>query len=341
MPVQPSRRRALAGAGVAATTLGVFATGLGAQPRAVAATAQPATTDTPALSWAIAEALKSPEDTTSIALWGSSSMEGGLGEEFTPKPVYVDEELSLTYNPLAVYNVAYGAQWSNHSTILRGIDTPYVALPRDYSGGRVEVRVDTPVPPLWSFTCHGQLSSGLRGTLTGSKDSTQWFFEADGPGESGAFISEWREKTAASRHVVWTGKNNIADLEQVDADVDALVNAARDPLTDVIVLGHWVTQRDLQWPHVIDNVHALNARQAERYGERFIDVQALLMSDEALHSEPLWELDLLNASDTQSEREQGIVPTPLRGTDGIHLSGWGNLLVARALIERMKELRWV
>lgn len=323
MPVLPSRRAAITG--VTATLAG-GAAGIGT------AHAGPRTR--------IAAALALPPDTKSVALWGSSSMEGGLGEEHTPKPVFIHEELKLSFNPLPVYHVAYGAQASSHTTILRGLDLPVVHLPEGYDGGKVAVKVDTSAAPLWTFTCEGTLPGGERGILTGSKEST-WYFESEGPAKSGEFTSVWKTKTAQSRHVLWTGKNNIRDIERVDSDVERLVAAARKPEDDVIVLGQWVTKKDLGRPDVIRNVHELNARHRARYGRRFIDVQAILTSEEALVSEPLWELGLNTREVTRAERAQGIVPDPLRGTDGVHLSGWGNLLVARALIERMKELRWL
>lgn len=325
MPFSASRRSALAGFG-AAIAAGVMGPQMA---QAVGPTAGK-----------IAAALTIPEQTESVALWGSSSMEGGLGEEHTPKPVYIHEELHFTFNPRPVHHVAYGAQWSNHSTLLRGLDTPVVRIPEGFTGGKTEVQVDTPVPALWTFTCKGTLDSGATGTLLGSKER-QWYWVGEGPASTGAFTSSWKTTTKNSRHVLWTGKNNIRHLEQVDSDIERLVQAARDPARDVIILGQWVTKNDLAHPQIIENIHALNARHATRYGRRFVDVQAILTSDAALYAEPLWELELWAREQTAMERDQGIVPDPLRGTDGVHLSGWGNLLVVLALVERMKELQWV
>lgn len=276
-----------------------------------------------------------------LALWGSSSMEGGLGTEHTPRPVYVHEELANAMNPIPVTNLAYGAQFSGHTTILRGLDTPFVHIPEGYRGGRVKVRVDADVPGMWSFTCHGRLSSGVSGTLTGTPEN-QWFFESDGgPATSGEFTSSWKAKTETWRHVVWTGKNNIVQRERVLSDVERLVAAARTPETDAIVLGQWVTKNDLDAPEKIKAIHAVNDAQRAAYGARFVDVQALLTSEEALRAEPIASLKLQGRTETRTELDQGIVPTPLRGSDGIHLSGWGNLLVSWALIEKMKELKWM
>lgn len=310
-------------------------------------------TDTKAPFMAVADALKIPAETTSIALWGSSSMEGGLGQEHTPKPVYIHEELANSFNPLPVHNVAYGALWSTHSMILRGLIKPQVDFiygsPLSGTGkNKVQVEVRTEAPGLWSFTCHGQLSSGVSGTLTGFEEDS-WFFEPDpeavasfeGWDMSGTFTSDWLVNAQNSRHVIWTGKNNIGDMQTVDSHIDALVNAARDPIADVIVLGHWVTQKDLESAQRIRKVHDINSLHKNRYGDRFIDVQALLTSPEAMQIDTLNELKLWQNEQTQAEIELGIVPTPLRGSDGIHLSGWGNLLVAKALIERMKELKWL
>lgn len=292
-------------------------------------------------SHALARAFAALAPERPLALWGSSSMEGGLGAEHTPRPVYVHEEIANAMNPVPVTNLAYGAQFSGHTTILRGLDTPMVHIPEGYTGGRVNVRVDTDVPGMWSFTCHGELSSGASGTLTGTPEN-QWFFESDGgPATSGVFTSSWKATTENWRHVIWTGKNNIVQREQVLSDVERLVASARDPKTDAIVLGQWVTKNDLDAPEKIRAIHAVNAAQREAYGHRFVDVQALLTSEEALRAEPIASLDLHSRAETRSELEKGIVPTPLRGSDGIHLSGWGNLLVSWVLIEKMKELAWM
>lgn len=366
MPQPASRRTALAGLGALAAALGAGTRGATAAPPSAPASGLPdsglpspqrsgawarAEHSTPSPSTSatderpLAEALAIPASTASIALWGSSSMEGGLGAEHTPRPVYIHDELVLTVNPLPVFNVAYGAQWSNHTTLLRGLDTPVVRLPAGYSGGKVPVQVQTDAAALWTFTCAGQIEGGPHGTLTGSAEH-QWFFEADVQdagnwATTGRFVSDWKARTEDSRHVIWTGKNNIGDLSRVNADVDALVKAARDPEADAIVLGQWVTRNDLAHPRKIANVHQANRVQGERYGRRFIDVQDILTSEAGLTADPIWDLGLMSNPETQKEREQGIVPTPLRGTDGIHLSGWGNLLVAWALIDRMKELRWL
>lgn len=270
-------------------------------------------------------------------------MEGGLGAEYTPKPVYVHEELTLAMNPGRVRNLAYGAQTSTHTLILRGLATPIVQLPGGYSGTKQQVQVQTPARGLPTFRCPGTVGR-MHGTLTGD-DQGRWWFEADLDAEisaeSAEFVSDWKAATAGSNHVIWTGKNNLHELEQVMEDIDALVAASKNPKTGVIVLGQWVTRNDLQKPGIIANVAEINRAQAAMYGQRFIDVQQLLTSDAGLRADPIWELNLLREADTLREREQGIVPTPLRGTDGIHLSGWGNLLVSWALIQRMKEMRWL
>lgn len=290
---------------------------------------------------ALARAFAALASERPLALWGSSSMEGGLGAEHTPRPVYVHEELANAMNPIPVTNLAYGAQFSGHTTILRGLDSPLVHIPAGYRGGRVKVFVDTDVPGMWSFTCHGQLSSGASGTLTGTPEN-QWFFESDGGGAtSGYFTSSWKTTTETWRHVIWTGKNNIVQREKVVSDVERLVAAARNPLTDAIVLGQWVTRNDLDTPEKIAAIHAVNAAQQAAYGKRFLDVQALLTSERALLAEPIASLNLHERSETRAELDKGIVPTPLRGSDGLHLSGWGNLLVSWALIEKMKELSWM
>lgn len=323
MPTSLTRRHALAALG----SCGALA-------------ALPAHAETPKKR-AIARLFEPVKDTISVALWGSSSMEGGLGAEHTPRPVYVHDEVRCAFDPVPVHNIAYGAQWSRHTTILRGLDTPLVTIPDGYTGGKVRVSVDAPIPALWSFRCHGTLSSGATGTLLGSPEN-EWYFESDaGPVTTGTFMSSWHAKCAQSRHVLWTGKNNIWDLETVKSDVDRLVEAARNPERDTIILGQWVTMHDLNAPDKLANMAALNEYHAEKYGDRFIDVQKILTSEEGLTSDPVRSLGLLDQADTRAELDQGIVPTPIRASDGVHLSGWGNLLVSWALIEKMKELAWM
>lgn len=286
-----------------------------------------------------------------MTLWGSSSMSSEGGAEATPLPVRIHEHLALSASPAPVRAFGVGATRSAHTLLLRGLDTPRLAVvgKPEARSARLEVTLDSGLAPSGPIQVPGTVG-GLSGMLDGS--SGTWYFTPDDPAEApadtlaaavsgGVFTSSLAEVGASSRQVLWMGKNNILDVPGVLHDVQRMWDAAEIPESDSLVLGHWCTEDDARGSATGDAVTAVNTEQTGRYGDHFLDLQQLLTSEEGLHCAPLAPLQLLAQGTTQEALGRGVVPPLLIASDGIHLNGWGNLAVSWAIVRRMRELQWL
>lgn len=289
-----------------------------------------------------------------LTLWGSSSMSSEGGDESTPVPIRIHEHLALSAAPATVHPFGVGATRSAHTLLMRGLDTPRLSPVDGIATGaegtaQVPVTLDSGLAPAGPLRIPGAVD-GTPGVLDGS--SGTWYFTADdadpapdgGPVEGpieGVFTSALAEVAASSRQVLWMGKNNILDVAGVLADTQRMWDAATTPQEDTLVLGQWCTEADADGSETGDAVADVNAEQARRYGEHFLDLQQLLTGEEGLHCAPLAPLTLLDQGSTRDALERGVVPPLLVATDGIHLNGWGNLAVSWAIVRRMRELRWL
>lgn len=317
-------------------------------PQPVAAPAAPlrpaAPATTAAIGSAAARALFSPAaGGRDLALWGSSSMSSERGDESTPLPIRIHQHLQLTIAPGTVHAHGVGATWSQHAVLMRGLDTPH-ATPTgtpDPVTGAVTLTLDPELPPRGAIAFPASVGE-REGTLDGS--SGTWIFtpsEAGDPVTAGTLVSALGARTAAARQVLWMGKNNIRDTARVLEDTQRMWDAAPDPEQDTLVLGQWATEHDPRGSATAEALAAVNAEQASRYGDHFVDVQALLTSESGLSCAPLVPLQVLEQATTQDALAQGVVPPVLIAHDLIHLNGWGNLAVGWTLIRRMRELGWL
>lgn len=270
-----------------------------------------------------------------VALWGSSSMADGQPEQSTPLPVRFADRLSLLFP--RVLQAAVGGTRSGHCLLQRGLrDARVRVLGAPAPGAAAEVEVTGFVPCL-GFHLPGELE-GTPGVLTASWEA--WTFTADDPAaevRSGRFVSTLPRELAGMRHLLWTGKNNITDVQTVLSDVQELWDLAPK---DTLVLGHWCTDHDAVGSETAAAVEAVNAAQAEAYGERFLDLGRLLRQEETLSRPVVAGLRLLEQASTVESLERGVTPSLLVADDIIHLNGWGNLLVLDLLVERLRALGW-
>lgn len=336
----PSPRHAAAPAAPAAPVTAAPATPILADPE-VAAPAAPSSAGTGSSAARSAFTPDSPEQ--AITLWGSSSMNSEGGADGTPLPVRIHEHLALAASPAIVHPYGVGATRSQHTVLMRGLDTP-LATPvgdPDPATGAVAVALDSGLAPYGPINVPGTLGA-VAGTLDGT--SGTWIFTpsvADTEVAEGTFVSSLREIAEGSRQVLWVGKNNIGDVDRVLDDTQRIWDAADDPDHDTIVLGQWATENDPVGSTTADALARVNAEQMERYGDHFLDVQTLLTSEDGLACSPLAGLRVFEQGSSQDALEQGVVPPMLIATDAIHLNGWGNLAVSWALVRRMRELRWL
>lgn len=287
---------------------------------------------------ATSRALRLPDATSSLALWGSSSM----NSEGAPTARLADL-LQLTMCTRPVRNFSLGATHSSHSALARGARTPRVTLPDGYRGGRVRVTLSPDVNrsayPQDALRIPGTIGGTLRGVLSGD-GSTWWFESTGGSGGSGAFVSDWRDATRSARHILWVGKNNIVDRGTVISDIDAMTRLARDPSRDNLVLGNWLRTEDPPGSDTRAAVNAVNNHLRSTYGRAFLDVQQLLTSPDSLSSHPVAGLHLMDDPGVRADLRQGWIPQRLMA-DRYHLDRVGNTIVFAAIVARMQELSWL
>lgn len=296
------------------------------------------------------------EDTRPITLWGSSSMSSEGGVEGAPLPIRIHEHLALAAAPAVVHPYGVGATRSAHALLMRGLEqpllTPDSAGATDTAGtsgttGATDapvttaVHLDPDLPPRGPLSCPGEVD-GVPGILDGT--SGTWRFKADDPAAvlaPGTFRSALAAVADSSRQVLWLGKNNILEVDTVLEHTQRMWDAAADPTQDTLVLGHWPTEDDPAGSPTGEALSAVNAEQRSRYGDHFVNLQSLLTSDEGLGAPPIAHLRLLEQASTHDALGRGVTPPLLVAADHIHLNGWGNLLVSWALVQRMRELRWL
>lgn len=285
-----------------------------------------------------------PDDASRpITLWGSSSMSSEGGAEATPLPIRIHEHLALAAVPAAVHAFGVGATTSAHTLLMRGLDRP-VASPSGAPApgtGAVALTLDSGLAPAGPLRIPGEVG-GVPGLLDGS--SGAWNFTPEDSEQTvpaGPFTSALAATVGPSRQVLWIGKNNIQDTTAVLADTQRVWDAAEDPATDTLVLGHWATEADAVGSPTGEALATVNAEQRHRYGDHFVDLQELLTSEVGLACTPIATLQLLEQASTHDALGRGVVPPLLVAADGIHLNGWGNLAVSSVIIQRMRELRWL
>lgn len=279
-----------------------------------------------------------------LTLWGSSSMSSHRGEDDSPLPVRIHERLALACGDGVVHPFGVAATRSGHTMLTRGLETPHATLLTTPATGTGAVLFDldgglSPVGPL--------VFPARLGTVTGLVDDADgaWRFTPEDPSArlaDGTLTSTLTDGLDDARQILWTGKNNIREVEQVLADVQRLWESTPTPATDSLVLGQWPTERDPVGSDTGEALATVNAEQADRYGERFLDLQALLTSEDGLASaDSVAPLQLLEQASTHEALAQGVTPPLLVAADGTHLNGWGNLAVSCAIVERMGALRWL
>ena len=237
-----------------------------------------------------------------FVLWGSSSAASALHRD-RPRgfpAVRIDDLLSqLLEVPGTSRAVSGDRSWQTLS--MRSSAHPY--LPRLGSGygvGRIPAHGSLVVP-----TVDGRVPSvhlAIPGTVSGLPCTIQAVGRDEGdvvlrravPGAEleVAPASEARWRTALEEehrghvHLLWTGKNNIEDPDQVLSDTRAAWGV--EPGTSV-VMGHWHTVADRPGTAGWEQVRAVNAALRAEYGDRFYDTMA------DLRDPGLWSLAPLRA----------------------------------------------
>jgi hypothetical protein len=279
-----------------------------------------------------------------FVLWGSSSAASALHRD-RPRAfpaVRIDDLLSqLLEAPGTSRAVSGDRSWQTLS--MRSSAHPY--LPRLGSGhgvGLIPAHGELVVP-----TVDGRVPSAhlpVPGTVSGlpctiqavARDGDTVVLRRTVPGAelevAPASAARWRtaleERHRGHVHLLWTGKNNIEDPEQVLSDTRAAWGV--EPDTSV-VMGHWHTAADRPGRAGWEQVRGVNAALRAEYGDRFYDTMA------DLRDPSLWALPglrPLRIGASEADRRWlglGLPPRSVVAADRRHLNALGNTIVAHGL----------
>ena len=283
-----------------------------------------------------------------FVLWGSSSANSGLAEQYPDgprgdRPVIRIENVLSPLLGAAGHVPAVGGDRSHQTLSMRSAAHPYKpnfgynsgsgALP---SRGQIIVNTHDGRVPNWRKTIPGTISGvpcSLRADryrhrklLISRTDVGEELHVGTGPG------SCWHTGLEATHrgkvHLIWTGKNNIDDPAGVLADTRACF--AVEPSTSV-VMAHWHTYHDRAGTVGWDRVRTVNDAYRTEYGSRYHDVMADLTDPE------MWNLDELTAYRIGTSPEDrawlamGLPPRSVVGSDLTHLNALGNTIIAHGL----------
>lgn len=133
--------------------------------------------------------------------------------------------------------------------------------------------------------------------------------------------------------VLWPGRNNVAEPDQVIGDTAAMIQHLRPAVPRFLVLSEHNNANEPVGTTNYNHVIAINNGQRLRYGRRFIDTRAHLIEF------GLVEAGLAPTSQDNADKANGIVPTSLR-SDATHLNAAGSTIVANLIKRRLLELGW-
>ncbi|WP_341853960.1 hypothetical protein [Brachybacterium sp. GPGPB12] len=267
------------------------------------------------------------------------SSEGG--DEATAVPVRIHEHLALAAAPAPVHPFGVGATWSRHTLLQRGLDTPTLIGRGDPEPGtsRLEVTLDSDLAPSGPIRVPGRVDD-VDGILDGAR----------GPGTSPRRTPRTRSPAACSsprsprsrrdrgRCCGW-GRTTSATSRECSSTPPGWPRPPRPVTRSSSATGARSTTRPAR----------RRARRSPRStpdSRKLIAITSwtckhLLTGEEGLASSPLAPLQPLEQGTTHDALARAVVPPPLIASDGIHLNGWGNLVLSWAIVRRMQELRWL
>lgn len=196
----------------------------------------------------------------------------------------------------------------------------------------------TPTSALKAFS--GTLL-GIPGTLTSS--DTALTFTRLGSGQAVTssstieFIPDEGPRHRSDVMLLWMGKNDLNAGSTVASVLD-YTNRSFDWLYPMakrcLVLGHFSDTQAEVGGVVMQNINAINAAYASRYGDLFIDVNALILSAQ------IWTMTGITPTSTDLQQQaSGVKPSSL-SRDNYHLNEAANAAIATVILQRIRTLEW-
>ena len=270
---------------------------------------------------------------TTMAGWGSSSMEGIQGEI---------SSMAVSFGVTNYFNGGRGGEWSTDSCARMGSIPAILKV----TGGSIPASgpvavtcVNTTLTTaLLPYTgtingVHGTLMPGGGGhTFTRSVAGGAVQMEDEYP-----MIPDKGMENRASVALLWLGKNDLSSgipaadvIERTDRSFEWLAPMVKRCL----VIGQFVNGGTPANSPVRENIYAVNAQQKARYGQLFIDIHEIVTSSN------VWAA--AGITPTQSDLDEQALGNkpPSLSTDPGHFNAAGYALVRRAIEARMKSLKW-
>lgn len=292
-----------------------------------------------------------------IALWGSSSFQGARATEgvATGFDARVSTLLSQHLG-MQVLNFGRGGETSHPIVARRGVPQmrflpvfPGDMIPAE---GSVEVTLEEGSRISWGEATYAVgyvLDVPCTLQAVEGKEDVYLFTRLDSGSErycppgigANRFLSYQEQISRSAYHVLQIGRNNVHQPETLKEHTAWAFDL--QPKRS-LVMGHFRMRGRKDSDEHTRWVLAYNEWAAATYGAAYLDVEHWLRerSQEGwLRYGDLAGSGVWNSDEDQKDYEEGLIPRSLYATDGLHLNGWGYLVLARALEAKAYELGWV
>lgn len=271
-----------------------------------------------------------------IAMWGESSA-GGLNSRMQS----LCQELGVSY-----FNGGQAGQLSAHTLARLGSRRALMDAGTIPASGSVVLTTPTMSPQVYNpFSCHGSIA-GVAGTLSkvGGGSQLGFTFTRDVSGTAVSFpagtpfIPTGGEANRNGLNIIFTGKNDLTLLwggavspEEV---LSRIAYAYNSYLSHAIVIGHWVNEGEAANANVRTRTTTFNTALSATYGNRFIDLHALLMSSE------IWTRTGITptAKDLEEQALGNLAPSLASDSPGAHLAQVVRDIVVEEIKSKIEEL---
>lgn len=133
--------------------------------------------------------------------------------------------------------------------------------------------------------------------------------------------------------VIWAGRNNFAETDQVIADTQAMILHQYALDRRFVVLSEHNSSTAVSGSTEWTQVKTLNDRQRALWGRRFIDARRYLIDYGLAHA------GITPTTQDLADIANDVVPSSLR-SDNLHLNATGSGIVADLIKARLIELGW-
>lgn len=291
----------------------------------------------------------------SLAIWGSSSIEGVHADQSVPAGFDATPSALLSsYLSVPVLGFGRGGDTSSMIAARRGVGQSRYKLVfpdnRVPASGSVNVTLVPEADVEWGASTQipGYVG-GAPGVLTAGAAEGSLVFTRTVPGEeiyapadtTAACLYSYQEMISrACYHVIQIGRNNLDEITRIQEDTQRVFDMAP---TRTVVLGHFRAQGDSATSDQAKQVDTYNAWAAKTFGDKFMNPETFLRETTqeswlrygALAGSGVWSSDKDRAA-----YNEGKIPPSFYATDGFHLNGWGYVAIAQQIYYRVIHLGW-